>query len=185
MSGNIYCLYRHTSPSGKAYIGITCDYTRRCESHQRADGSSPKFHRAIRKYGWDNFTHEILACDLTEEEAQELEVACIAKWNTINEGYNCMPGGGGTPRIALSGICLTDDHINKIAASCANRKQSLETKIKAYMKRHNKSYDEAARYFRNKETTSTTHKDYCGYASVKKTRMKKRGERLAALGLLP
>ena len=106
MSGNIYCLYRHTSPSGKAYIGITNDYTRRCDEHQRADGSSPKFHRAIRKYGWDNFTHEILATGMTESEAGELEVACITKWNTWHGGYNSHPGGA----IPVGPVPRTEQH---------------------------------------------------------------------------
>ena len=36
------------------------------------------FFRAIEKYGWDNFRHIIIASDLTEMEAKEMEKDLIA-----------------------------------------------------------------------------------------------------------
>lgn len=179
MSGNIYCLYRHTSPSGKAYIGITNDYTRRCDEHQRADGSSPKFHRAIRKYGWDNFTHEILATGMTESEASELEIACIAKWNTVADGYNSTSGGTTAPWELVVGIAKTDLHRSRIGEAAIQRGHSVELKIRAYMARWQKTYEEAVQYFYNKEVNGIKRNEYAdkpyyGYQSVKKTRMKQR-----------
>ena len=179
MSGNIYCLYRHTSPSGKAYIGITNDYTRRCTEHQRCDGSSPKFHRAIKKYGWDNFTHEILACDLTEAEAQELEIACIARWNTITEGYNSTRGGQTAPWDCTVGVAKTELHRQRIGDANRLRGHPLELKIKAYMARWNKTREEAEAYYEKKaadplSTNKYADRGYYSYASVKKTRMKHR-----------
>jgi len=58
----------HTSPSGKCYIGQTCQS---CEERWGINGSNyikkkdgnfihPKFAQAILKYGWDNIKHEIL-----------------------------------------------------------------------------------------------------------------------------
>ena len=50
-----YILYRATSPSGKAYIGVTNNFKRRMKEH----GSSPyAFGRALRKYGRHNFVFE-------------------------------------------------------------------------------------------------------------------------------
>lgn len=178
MSDNIYVLYRHTSPSGKAYIGITNDYTRRCEEHQRADGSSPKFHRAIKKYGWDNFIHEQLAVNITEEEAMELEQLCIEKWNTILNGYNMLPGGNVPVGVILRGVPKTDAHIEQLSASCAARIQTTEQKINAYMSRWKVTYEQAVEYFDRKERDGHACKyhdrPYWGYTSVKKTRHKKR-----------
>lgn len=92
-----YLVYKHTSPSGKAYIGVTNDYTRRCRQHLNASkkGSELTFHRAIRKYGWSNFTHEILATDLTQQQAFDMEIALI---NIVEKGslYNMTSGGDGT-----------------------------------------------------------------------------------------
>jgi group I intron endonuclease len=93
---NDYLVYKHTSPSGRAYIGITSNYSRRCRQHQSKarTGSTLAFHRAIRKYGWSNFTHEVLAFDLTKQQACDMEVALIdvADKSTL---YNMTAGGEG------------------------------------------------------------------------------------------
>lgn len=171
MSDHIYCVYKHTSPSGKSYIGITNDYTLRCTYHQRADGSSPKFHRAIKKYGWDAFTHDIIVPDITQE-AMELEVLLIEKYDTRTNGYNIHPGGGIPLGVINKGIAKTDAHRQALADSYANSPRPLETKIKAYMARHKKTRDEAEAYFEKKATDPASvnkyyNKPYVGYASTK------------------
>lgn len=91
-------VYMHTSPNGKKYIGIT-----RQEKPERRWGSNgcgyidnQHFWRAIQKYGWDNFQHEILFEDLTEEEAQQKEIELIAYYDSTDQtkGYNITAGGG-------------------------------------------------------------------------------------------
>lgn len=179
MSDNIYVIYKHTSPSGKSYIGITKHYDRRCMQHSRVDGSSPKFHHAIRKYGWEAFTHEVLATNLTLEEARELEQMCINKWNTIKEGYNTHPGGDIPVGILNRGVLKTEDHITSIEHACKDRVQTLEQKIMAYVKRWKVSYEQAAAYFATKQVDPTINprygKSYYGYHSVKKSRRNTRG----------
>lgn len=50
--------------------------------------------QAIRKYGWNNFSMEILAERNTENEICELEKYFIKKYNTFKgEGYNLSEGG--------------------------------------------------------------------------------------------
>lgn len=94
MNNNL--VYKHTSPSGKMYIGITNDYTRRCNEHLSDAnlGSTFAFHKAIRKYGWSSFTHEILAINLTKQQAFDMEIALI---NVAEKGllYNMTLGGEG------------------------------------------------------------------------------------------
>ena len=53
------------------------------------------FYRAIQKYGWDAFKHEIVAEGLTREEACALEESLIAEYHTqdYNFGYNITSGG--------------------------------------------------------------------------------------------
>lgn len=92
---NSFIVYKHTSPSGKVYVGIT---------HQRPEDrwqgglgyrKNPYFFRAILRYGWDNFRHEILSRGLTKEEACVLERALIAYYrsNEKHRGYNLTDGG--------------------------------------------------------------------------------------------
>lgn len=87
-----YLIYKHTSPSGKSYIGQTKDYEQRCKLHQQK--GCPIFYRAIKKYGWENFTHDILQDNLSLEDANKLEQDYIIKYNTIYpHGYNIRSGG--------------------------------------------------------------------------------------------
>ena len=85
----------HTSPSGKVYIGIAKDVKHRWRSCGKGYKGSTLIWYAIQKYGWDNFSHEILADSLTREEASQLEKETIAKYNSTDPayGYNLTNGG--------------------------------------------------------------------------------------------
>ena len=50
------------------------------------------------KYGWDNFTHEIYAENLTQQSAEKIEQILIAKYKSKDRryGYNHTDGGDGT-----------------------------------------------------------------------------------------
>lgn len=93
---NNYIVYMHTSPNNKRYIGIT---SQKPERRWRKNGVGYKDHlyfwRAIQKYGWDNFKHDILYDNLTKEEAEQKEVELIAYYNSnnIDFGYNMSIGG--------------------------------------------------------------------------------------------
>lgn len=94
MSEKEYLIYCHTSPTGKKYIGQTNNYNRRCGEHKLANKRCPAFHSAIIKYGWINFTHEILEDGLTLEQSNILEEFYIKKYNTLApNGYNLQTGG--------------------------------------------------------------------------------------------
>lgn len=98
MNNHNYIVYRHTSPNGKIYIGITCgSMTSRAGKNGRRYSGNEHFYRAIQKYGWDNFQHDILYSNLTKEEACELETSLIAEYkaNQYDFGYNICDGGEG------------------------------------------------------------------------------------------
>ena len=96
MGSKKYFVYKHTSPSGKIYIGVTC--VKKPEyrwNHGRGYSQQIYFWNAIQKYGWDNFKHEILYSNLTREEASELEIKLIKQFKADNPefGYNQIEGG--------------------------------------------------------------------------------------------
>ena len=55
---------KHTSPKGKSYIGITKNTNKRFGTNGNGYKNQPKFWNAIQKYGWENFTHEIIEDNL-------------------------------------------------------------------------------------------------------------------------
>lgn len=92
-----FTVYMHMSPNNKRYIGITSQRpTKRWGSNGYGYIDNEYFWRAIQKYGWDNFQHEILFKGLTKEEAEEKEIELIAKYDSTNpnKGYNITAGGG-------------------------------------------------------------------------------------------
>ena len=94
----MYTVYKYTSPSNKVYIGLTSGtQNKRARSKGYGYKRCTAFWRAIEKYGWDNFTYEILAQDLTEEDAKQLEKYYIKLYDSTNpeKGYNITAGGDG------------------------------------------------------------------------------------------
>lgn len=92
----MYCIYKHTSPSGKIYIGLTSQNPLKRWNGGYGYRNNQYFYRAIQKYGWENFKHEILFDGLTQEEAKKRERALIAYHDSTNpqNGYNISLGGG-------------------------------------------------------------------------------------------
>lgn len=88
------CVYRHTSPSGKVYIGITKNKPELRWRNGLGYYRNPYFYKAIEKYGWDNFKHEILIDGLTDDEALQEEKRLISLYrsNDPEYGYNLLCG---------------------------------------------------------------------------------------------
>lgn len=93
-----YSVYKHTNLiNNKCYIGITSQKP----SYRWGNGTKYKtnkyFYHSILKYGWNNFKHEIIANNLTEEAAKILEQHLIEQLNSTNPdfGYNQTIGGEG------------------------------------------------------------------------------------------
>lgn len=91
-----WTVYKHISPSGKVYVGISSDVERRWA----ANGyyyhlSDTIFSRALKKYGWDNFQHIIIKEELTKSEACDMEKELIAYYKAKGISYNITDGGEG------------------------------------------------------------------------------------------
>lgn len=103
-----YIVYKHTSPEGGVYIGQTSLSLKR-RSHPNGSGYlrankhgefyQKRFADAIIKYGWDNFTHEIIYHDLTKKESIDKELELIKEYSQ-------------------SGICYNIDGVDREARKC-------------------------------------------------------------------
>lgn len=91
-----FALYCHQNLiNSKRYIGITCQLLNSRWRNGKGYRNSPHFNSAIQKYGWENFSHEVLFTDLSKEEAEAKEVELINKYHTRDNryGYNIAAGG--------------------------------------------------------------------------------------------
>ena len=118
-NGRIYCIT--CLVNGKMYIGQTVQsldnrWRRHVLSTQR--GSDHKFHRAIRKYGEENFiVEEVLTVfaptkEILKKKLDYVEMRLIKKLETHKCGYNSTDGGEGT-----LGLKLSEHAIRKMAES--------------------------------------------------------------------
>lgn len=139
-----WIVYKHTSPSGKVYIGITNQPANKRWKNGMGYISSPYFFGAIVKYGWINIQHEILFSDLEEEEAKETEKRLIRVYKEQNVSYNITDGGEGhlgcswTPTVYTRTIWstqrkdrkLSEEHKKKISDTMKGRPMSKDVYIK-------------------------------------------------------
>lgn len=123
-------VYKHTSPSGKVYIGITC----KPRPNDRWEGGSgytgcTYFMHAINKYGWDNIKHDIILDGIDKAQAVYAERYLIRWYKNIGMCYNLTDGGDG-----VIGMKMPEDAKKKISAANkglnVGRKRSPETRRK-------------------------------------------------------
>ena len=94
----LYCVYKHQNKvNNKIYIGLTSNIDNPNLRWHGGNGykNNLHFYRAIQKYGWENFTHEIIKTNLTLSQANDLEKQLIQQYNSTNPeyGYNIQAGG--------------------------------------------------------------------------------------------
>lgn len=97
MENKKWIIYKHENLiNGKVYIGQTCTNIKQRSWNGEGYKECPYFWKAICKYGWDNFSHEILHDNIkTQDEANKLEIKYIEKYKSTNPeyGYNISLGG--------------------------------------------------------------------------------------------
>lgn len=137
--GHIYCVT--CLLTGKLYFGQTVTpigdrWVRHLSSSKK--GSNHKFHRAIRKYGVENFiVEEVLTVsaptkEILKKKLDYVEMRLIKRFNTKIDGYNSTDGGDkGTV-----GLKMSEEAKKKISEakrrenlSAEQRKKLSESKI--------------------------------------------------------
>lgn len=90
----------------KVYIGWTSfTVDERWSTHVKdatRGGDNRKFYNAIRKYGADCWSKEILLEVASKDEAKQKEIELIAEHNSYYDGYNATKGGDGNNGIIMS-----------------------------------------------------------------------------------
>lgn len=134
---NYYIYIIHNSINDKKYIGQTItDINSRFIRHTNPSSVwCKKLHNAINKHGKDKFYVELLSTIFSENEANDLEIFYIQKYNSVNNGYNILSGGNIGDN--FRGRHLSEDHKMKISKSQSGdkahfwgKKHSIETKNK-------------------------------------------------------
>lgn len=128
---NNYTVYKHITPSGKVYIGITSKAVEKRWLNGRGYRKNEHFWNAIQKYGWENIEHKILATGLTKEEATEAEKMYIALFSSHKPkyGYNLTEGGE-------TGIVHTIESRRKLSESKKGKRYNIGVPFTEERKRH-------------------------------------------------
>ena len=90
-----HLIYLIEGPTGKFYVGRTCNFKTRMGVHENMNDDCRKLNRAIEKYGWENFDISVIEDDLTFEEAKIREEFFISMIDSVKYGYNILRGGEG------------------------------------------------------------------------------------------
>jgi len=114
--------------NGKVYIGQTTKtlqrrWTKHCIA---AKTDNIPFHRALMKYGFDNFTVEQIDVASSQDELNKKEIYWIEYYNSLlPNGYNVCKGGNG-----MSGYKASEETRRKLRESHLGKRQSEETRKK-------------------------------------------------------
>lgn len=151
----MWTIYEHISPSGNIYIGITSQDIKNRWKYGTGYKGNQIFYKAIKKYGWDNIIHRIIATNLGEMTAKNMEKDLIAFNKAKGISYNITDGGDGAlgrklsqetkDKISLAhlGKHLSKEHIEKCTKHLTGRKWTESQRVKfkaAYQRKKEEGY---------------------------------------------
>lgn len=95
-------VYKITSPSGKVYVGRSCDIHKRWVGYKvKVNKKQTKLYNSFRKHGVEKHIFEIIElCEL--DQLNEKETFYIKKYNSYNTGHGLNLTGGGDGQLFLS-----------------------------------------------------------------------------------
>lgn len=139
----MYTVYKHVTPCGKVYIGITGIDPKARWNSGGGYKNNEHFDRAIKKYGWANIRHEIIATGLEKAEACAMEIQLIKEYDSTNpkKGYNKSHGGDG----GNAGVPLSEEAKRKIGIAHKGMRHTAEARLKMSVSRKGIKPSEEAR----------------------------------------
>ena len=87
VQGKNWCVYIHTFPNRKHYVGITSRTPLERWNNGLGYKGQKKLYSAIKKYGWDNVSHVVNYVE-DERTARHMEAVLIRFLDSVNNGYN-------------------------------------------------------------------------------------------------
>ena len=120
--------------NNKAYIGISIHEPekRRIKAHLNGHGNRI-IAAAVKKYGKDAFTYEVLEANVFDEFLPDLEVAYIANFNTVApHGYNLTHGGDHAIPCEETRRKISEGNRGRTMSAKARRKLSEVNKGKSH-----------------------------------------------------
>ena len=159
-------IYKVTNKiNGKVYIGQSVDIGRRWREHMTAKDDI-YFHKAIQKYGVENFEWEVIE-QCKKKDLDEREIYWIEYYDSFNKGYNCTKGGDGNSGEGnpnwKGGVSSDEDYYRQYSKQYY---QVNKEKKKEYYKQYGEANKEKKKeynkqyYEENKEQAKQQMKEY-------------------------
>lgn len=160
---NIYSIYKATNlKNGKVYIGFDSKWSARIATHRSASKTaSTVLYTAIKKYGWDNFSWEVIyqsndsyhTLSVMENYFIELHRSFVG-FSDCN-GYNSTLGGDGT----LGRIDSEDTKKKKSDSKKGKKRPPLsdEQKLKISQSKKGKGWPSSRTCYTSKELSEINH----------------------------
>jgi len=144
-------IYRAIFPSNKVYIGQTIrglkvrvnDHHYDAFNENRRDHNS-KMSRAIRKYGKENITWDVLYKNVLQGNLDNLEIKAISYYDSFNNGYNLTTGGN-------VGYTRSTKNVKKNTRANARKKHTKEAKQKMSKAHMGKKHTEESKQKMSKQ----------------------------------
>ena len=159
------------------YIGITGDLKQRRNRHfsklRKNEHFNPHLQNAWNKYGEENFIFEMIEeGDFESKEAAfQHEAELIKKYDSVNYGYNCNPGGtwsgpqgkfSETEIYYIKAVCYFDNYVTGTLAKFFNCAPATINNI-----RINRNYKPYCENFNNmsEEEKKQWYEDFCDHSN--------------------
>ena len=153
-----WLIYKHTNKiNGKVYIGQTKQDPKKRWQNGLGYVHCTKFFAAIRKYGWDNFEHEIIMSNIPSQELANLwEQFWVEQYKHHTELYNLTEGGMSHEMSEETKAKIGKAHRGKIVSE--NTRQKLRDANLEYLKTHTNSFKGKHHSDKSKKLLSESHK---------------------------
>lgn len=188
---NHYIYIHQNKENLRVYIGYSNNYTKRWYAQKRAADNTnfrnydDPFYRAIRKYTWEGFTHNVIEEFDVKEDALEAEKFWIEFFRANikvygnDYGYNMHEGGNLPP--SGTGRSPSQETRDKISASLSGEKHPL------FGKKASKETKDKMSKTRKGHLTSKETRQKIGAKSKGRTHSEESKEknRIAHLGKIP